>query len=208
MSGESIFLSYANEDRSRVELLIKALEGQGLDVWWDREIPRGKNFNRAIEDALQKASCAIVIWSTNSVASEWVFNEASAARKRGILVPVLIDDVEPPLKFRHLQAARLVDWGGDTGDLEWIGLLDAVHGLVQQAGSAPATRVASTPAPVHRGHWWRTAAGMAVGAGAFLVGVAVLLIALRQVGLLGGAAPDSHKGELPAAANALIDSRR
>jgi hypothetical protein len=200
MSGESIFLSYANEDRSRVELLIKTLEGQGLDVWWDRDIPRGKNFNRVIEEALQKAHCAIVVWSTASVTSEWVFNEASAARKRGILVPVLIDDVDPPLEFRHLQAARLVDWRGDTNDAEWIGLLDAVRSLVLQPGSTPAGRAASTPEPVQRGHWWRTPAGIAVGAGVFLAGVAVLVIALRQVGLLGGAAPDAPNAALPAVA--------
>ena len=53
MSGESIFISYANADRPRVEVLIKTLENQGLDVWWDRDIPRGKNFNRVIEQALQ-----------------------------------------------------------------------------------------------------------------------------------------------------------
>jgi hypothetical protein len=198
MSGESIFLSYANEDRSRVEPLVKTLESQGLDVWWDRDIPRGKNFNRVIEEALQKANCAIVVWSTTSVTSEWVFNEASAARKRGILVPVLVDDVDPPLEFRHLQAARLVDWRGDVKDAEWIGLLDAVRSLVQQAGSAPAARVAPVGAPKH---WWWTPAGIAVGAGAFLVGVAVLLIALRQVGLLGGAAPDAPKVALPAVAS-------
>ena len=198
MSGESIFLSYANEDRSRVEPLVKTLESQGLDVWWDRDIPRGKNFNRVIEEALQKANCAIVVWSTTSVTSEWVFNEASAARKRGILVPVLVDDVDPPLEFRHLQAARLVDWRGDVKDAEWIGLLDAVRSLVQQAGSAPAARVAPVGAPKH---WWWTPAGIAVGAGTFLVGVAVLLIALRQVGLLGGAAPDAPKVALPAVAS-------
>jgi hypothetical protein len=126
-----------------------------------------------------------------------VFNEASAARKRGILVPVLIDDVEPPLEFRHLQAARLVGWRGDAKDAEWIGLLDAVRGLLQQAGSAPAGRVAPVGTPRH---WWGTPAGIATGAGVLLVGVAVLLIALRQVGLLGGAASDAPKVALPAGA--------
>lgn len=197
MSGESIFISYANADRPRVEVLIKTLENQGLDVWWDRDIPRGKNFNRVIEQALQQAKCAIVIWSATSIDSEWVFNEASAARKRGILVPVLIDDVEPPLEFRHLQAARLVDWHGDAKDPEWIGLLDAVRGLVQQPTSTQAARVAPVNTPAH---WWRTPAGIAVGAGALLVGVAFLLFALNGVGLVGRAGPDAAKVALPAGA--------
>ena len=148
MSGGTVFFSYASVDRQRVAGLVKTLEEQGLDVWWDRDIPRGKNFNRVIEEALQQAKCVIVVWSRESIASEWVFNEASDARKRGILVPVLIDDVEPPLEFRHLQAARLVDWRGDPADPEWAGLLDAVRGLVQQAGGAPTGRMRSTRASV------------------------------------------------------------
>jgi hypothetical protein len=187
MPGANIFLSYANADRPRVEALVKALEGQGLDLWWDRDIPRGKNFNRVIEEALQQAKCAIVIWSRASIDSEWVFNEASAARKRGMLVPVLIDDVEPPLEFRHLQAARLVGWQGDAADAEFIGLLDAVRGLSQQPGGAPTVRATSPSASGHR--WWQTPGGMGLGLGGLLAGIAILLIALKQVGLLGGAAP-------------------
>ena len=187
MSGEKIFMSYASVDRPRIELLVKTLEGQGLDVWWDRDIPRGKSFNRVIEEALQQAKCVIVIWSRASVASEWVFNEASDARKRQIMVPVLIDDVEPPLEFRHLQAARLVDWRGDLADREWAGLLEAVRGLVQQPDATSSGRMRSTP-PFVQKHWWQTPAGMGVGAGGLLAGLAVLLIAMKQVGLVGGAA--------------------
>src|SRR5689334_14555928 len=188
MSATAIFLSYASVDRARVEVLVKALEGEGLDVWWDRDIPRGQNFNRVIENALEQARCAIVLWSSASVDSEWVFNEASEARKRGMLVPVLIDDVDPPLEFRHLQAARLIEWRGDKSDSEWAGLLAAVRGLVGQGGSTQMDRNrARGPAQDER-RWWQTLAGMAMGAGALLVGVALLVIALKQVGLIGGGA--------------------
>jgi hypothetical protein len=189
MSDGKVFLSYASADRARVEALVRTLEGQGLDVWWDRDIPRGKNFSRVIEEALQQAQCAVVIWSHASIASEWVFNEASDARKRGILVPVLIDNVEPPLEFRHLQAAKLFGWKGDPADEELAGLLDAVRGLVQQPGTS-ASRIGSAPLPVRAKHWWQTPAGMALGGGALLVGVSVFLIALKQIGLIGGA-PDT-----------------
>jgi len=39
-----IFLSYASEDRDRVEPLAKALEDKGWPAWWDRRIPAGKQF--------------------------------------------------------------------------------------------------------------------------------------------------------------------
>lgn len=191
MSNPAIFLSYASVDRARVEVLVKTLESEGLDVWWDRDIPRGKSFNRVIEDALNQARCAIAIWSKASIDSEWVFNEASEARKRGMLVPVLIDDVEPPLEFRHLQAARLVNWRGDKNDSEWAGLLEAVRGLIGQGGPTKTDRSAARGPIQDERRWWQTAAGMALGAGALLVGVAILVIALKQAGLIGGSASSS-----------------
>ena len=189
MSSTAIFLSYASVDRARVEALVQALQSEGLDVWWDRDIPRGKNFSRVIAEALEQATCAIGVWSRASIDSEWVFNEASEARKRGMLVPVLVDDVEPPLEFRHLQAARLVDWRGDKDDSEWAGLLEAVRGLVKPGGVTKNVTRGSTQQDGR--HWWQTPAGMALGAGALLVGLALLIIALKQAGLIGGAASNS-----------------
>jgi len=37
-----IFVSYAKEDRDRVEPLARALTTHGWDVFWDRAIPTGK----------------------------------------------------------------------------------------------------------------------------------------------------------------------
>ena len=54
MSGGKVFFSYASSDRARIEALVKTLMDQGLDVWWDRDIPRGKNFSRVIEEALEQ----------------------------------------------------------------------------------------------------------------------------------------------------------
>jgi len=188
-SRNIVFLSYATADRDRVEVLVRALESEGMDVWWDREIPRGQNFNRVIETALGQARCAIVIWSQASVTSEWVFNEASESRKRQILVPVLIDEVEPPLEFRHLQAARLVGWSGDRSDAEWSGLLDAVRALVQQPTAPSASALPGRPARPSNAQWWQTPAGAAAGIGALLIGAALLLMALNQTGLFDGSTP-------------------
>ena len=70
MSGGQVFFSHASVDRSRVEVLVKTPEAQGFDVGWDRDIPRGKNFSHVIEDALQQAKCAILIWLRASISSE------------------------------------------------------------------------------------------------------------------------------------------
>lgn len=51
-----VFLSYAAEDRERVERLAWALAELGWSVWWDRDIPAGKTFDAVIEEALTRRS--------------------------------------------------------------------------------------------------------------------------------------------------------
>ena len=100
-----VFLSYASEDRVRVRPLVDLLERQGWTVWWDREIHAGPRFDQVIEKALDQASCVVVVWSRQSVQSDWVQTEASEGLERDILVPVRIDDVRLPLGFRRSRGA-------------------------------------------------------------------------------------------------------
>ena len=132
----TVFLSYAAVDRARVEPLVKALEAHGFDVWWDRDISLGESYHRVIQQALETAACAVVVWSHHSIGSEWVTNEASEARKRGILVPALLDDVEPPLEFRHLQSATLFAWQGAMDDSSLQQLISAVRRVAERGGTA------------------------------------------------------------------------
>jgi hypothetical protein len=53
---------------------------------------------------------AIVVWTNESVKSKYVRAEAREGLLRSRLVPVLLEDVNPPLSFRSLHAARLVGW--------------------------------------------------------------------------------------------------
>ncbi len=107
-----IFISYAIEDRERAKILAEALEAQDWSVWWDRVIPAGRTFDEVIEEAIDAAKCIVVMWSEASVKSRWVRTEAEEGAHRGILVPVLIEDVRIPLAFRRIQAADLIDWDG------------------------------------------------------------------------------------------------
>src|SRR4029434_3394550 len=105
-----VFLSYAAEDRPRIEPLAKALEAAGLTVWWDRHIGTGSSFDVVIERELDAAGSVVVVWSTHSIGSEWVRNEAAEGAERGVLVPVQIDEARPPLAFRRRQTAQLFGW--------------------------------------------------------------------------------------------------
>lgn len=105
-----IFISYASEDRAWASRLAEALEAHGWSVWWDLRIAPGEQFDRVIEKELYSARCVIVIWSESSVSSKWVRAEAEDGMKRDVLIPVLIEDVQIPLVFRQIQAAKLQDW--------------------------------------------------------------------------------------------------
>lgn len=130
MMGSDIFISYASVDLTRAKLWAAEFERRGFSVWWDRTIPPGKRFDVVIEQALEDATCVVVLWSEASVQSDWVINEAAAAMDRGILLPVLMDDVKIPFQFRRLQAASLVAWDGGTDNPQFTSLLRAITSIV------------------------------------------------------------------------------
>src|SRR5262245_12146308 len=130
-----IFISYASENRETARELAQAIGARGWSVWWDREIPLGKSYDEVIEKALAEAKCAIVLWSEVSGASEWVRNEASEGKRRGILIPVFIETVEAPLAFRLLNGADLRNWNGEATHAEFDRLAKRVAELLGQAAS-------------------------------------------------------------------------
>ena len=107
---EDIFLSYASEDRARIEPLVARLEAEGWSIWWDRALVAGPSFAEKIQEALDGAHCVLIAWSQYSVGSHWCRDEANVGLERGRLVPVVIDDVRPPLGFRSAQTVFMPGW--------------------------------------------------------------------------------------------------
>jgi DNA-binding CsgD family transcriptional regulator/tetratricopeptide (TPR) repeat protein len=125
-----IFLSYARNDLHRVKPLIEALEAEGLSVWWDRKVAPGKSFEEVIDAAIESASCVLVLWTEQSVTSDWVRTEATEGLEKGILLPVLLDEVRVPLSFRRVQAANLVGWAEDPESSHYDELIQRIRELV------------------------------------------------------------------------------
>ena len=122
------FLSYARDDRDRVKAIADALEREGVSVWWDPFISPGHTFDRAIENAIDQSRVVVVIWSSKSIASDWVRAEASEGLRRGSLVPLLLDsDAEPPLRFRQLQTISFAYWNGKRDATEFLLLIEAIR---------------------------------------------------------------------------------
>jgi hypothetical protein len=109
----TVFLSYKRDDEARAGRLVRALEAQGLRVWWDRGLQAGESWRSQIEAELAAAGCVVVLWTTASVGPEggFVKDEAGRGLRRGVLVPVRLDAVELPLGFGEAQAIDLVGWG-------------------------------------------------------------------------------------------------
>ncbi|ACF45262.1 TIR protein [Prosthecochloris aestuarii DSM 271] len=125
-----IFISYAREDLKRIKLLVEALTKQGWSVFWDRRIRAGQKFSSVIENELQNAQCAIVAWSEHSVNSDWVHDEATEAKERNILVPVLLDVIKPPMGFRRIHAADLTVFGTGKRDSVLEQLFEDIREIV------------------------------------------------------------------------------
>lgn len=162
-----VFLSYAREDRASAQALAEALAMEGWSVWWDHRIIVGEAFDQAIERELHAAKSVVVLWSDHSVASEWVKNEAAAAAERGVLVPVLISNIRPPLEFRRRQTADLTDWAGDTARPGFQALCEGV-GAAINGGVSPRRRDSLPAGRGSGGRRWRWA----------LVALAILALAI------------------------------
>lgn len=185
--GATLFLSYSHADEAKAQRLAAALEQAGHTVWWDRLIEGGTAYAKSIGSALEAADAVIVLWSANSVDSDWVRDEAAQGRERHCLIPISLDGTRPPLGFRQYQVIKLRNWRGrrDTPQFE------AVERAIAQCSGAPILRATVRRSRITR----RTALFAGAGAAAAVVGGGAFLAIDR--GLLGGKADGSSIAVLP-----------
>ena len=125
-----VFVSYAREDFDRVEKLVRALESEGFNVWWDLHLAPGQTWDEVLKQRIESARSVVVVWSRVSVEKRWVLEEALTAANRRVIVPVRIDDVEPPFGFTRFHAACLIAWDGSNQSAEYRKVVGTVGTLV------------------------------------------------------------------------------
>lgn len=138
-----IFVSYSREDAARAALIVDGLRAEGLDVWWDQGLGTGSIWREQIDKNLSSARLVVVLWSNASVRSKFVRDEAGVAEERGVLCPVLIDALRPPLGFGEVQTTDLVGWMGARGDPAWRHFATSLRAKLD--GHAPPERRAPRP---------------------------------------------------------------
>jgi hypothetical protein len=141
-----VFLSYASADRERAREIASVFRQRGWSVWWDRTIPPGRTYDQVIEDALDASRCVVVLWTRNSVVSDWVKIEADEGARRGILVPVVLEEVRIPLAFRRIQAAHLIGWKTGDSNAEFDLLLHTISERLGEPANPPSPPAAA-PVP-------------------------------------------------------------
>ena len=132
-----IFLSYARHDIKQAKQLADALTACGWDVWWDRTLAPGTRFRDEIARQLQAAKCVVVLWSRQSIESDWVVDEAEEAKRRGVLVQALVEDVQPPHGFRQIHSGSLIGWSGRADAQQLIDLRTGISRFVQVTHRRP-----------------------------------------------------------------------
>jgi len=144
-----IFISYNREDQPIAKKLADALQREGWDVWWDPRLRVGEHFDEVIEKALDEAKCVIVMWSERSVQSRYVRAEATYALERSKLIPVEIENVNLPFRFKGVHTLSLHGWDGSNVFPGFGRLVDDIAALIGKpvAGSTTsAERQLSKPA--------------------------------------------------------------
>jgi TIR domain len=111
---DEIFISYKREEQDIARRLARALEARGWSVWWDPKLRAGENFDDVIEQAIREAKCVIVLWSARSKASRYIRDEARLGLDLEKLLPVAIEHVEPPMRYRPLHTIQLQTWDGSA----------------------------------------------------------------------------------------------
>ena len=105
-----VFVSHSHDDAPAANLLVKALEERGVVCWVaPRDVPAGGSYAESIINAIEGASCFVLIYSQSSNVSSHVMREVERALKFGVnIVPVRFDDSIPSKSLDYLLAT--VHW--------------------------------------------------------------------------------------------------
>jgi hypothetical protein len=138
-----VFISYKSRMRPRVREISQALEELGVTVWFDHELEAGQSFAAVINAELAKARCVVVCWTPDAFAPEdgsevsWVEAEASIARERKVIVPIMLERVPLKAPWNMFHTERMMDWPAGAHDYPaWQSMLEAIGRNIGRPGLA------------------------------------------------------------------------
>ena len=184
-----VFISYASQDTAVANVILEALELQGISCWIaPRDVTPGTHYASEIVHAIDTVRAIVLVLSANSSSSPHVLREVErATSKRHPVVSLRIDQTSLPAEFQYfLNTSQWLDASeGGTGRM-MPKLVAAVRAAIQppvDRSLAPGTS--------------RTA--VAAAAPRSTSRTAILLVAFAGVAIVGFAVYRSWRGAHPAA---------
>ena len=202
-----VFVSHSHDDSPAANLIVQALEERGVVCWLaPRDVPAGGSYAESILNAIESASCFVLIYSQSSNVSSHVMREVERALKFGVnIVPVRFDDSTPSKSLDYLLAT--VHWlaiAPDARDRSIIKAAEQILAAVAKSQSArpageaervaPPRTVAAPAASPPKGHLLWIGAAVAL----VLVGGLIGFVVLRNP----ASVPSAQKGGGGASATA------
>ena len=141
-----LFIAYKRPDQDRAATVRQKLETLGVELFVDHQIKGGDNYIAIINNELDTALAALVLWSTAAVAlpkrgqHNFLLAEAQKAWRRDILIMATFDKVildNLPVPFNTFQTADLSDWldsGTPANHRGWLRLLEALGAKLGRPG--------------------------------------------------------------------------
>lgn len=123
-----IFLSYQKRDIDLARRMVAALTREGFSVWWDDRLDSFESWDRTIEREIAAADAVLVLWTPNSVQSDWVRIEANYAKTctPSKLVQARFSGCEVPMAFSMNQYVDL-NWDRPASTPQWARLLEWIR---------------------------------------------------------------------------------
>jgi len=116
MANKKLFLSYSRRDTEYVSSLVESLRKQGFDVWFDKNIRTGTDWDSTIEEEIKKADALVLVLSQTSVDSDNVKDEMSYAIGLGKeVIPIKIEECDVPMRLGRKQFVDFTLMGHEAG---------------------------------------------------------------------------------------------
>lgn len=107
-----VYIAYARENRSIAEKL-HGLLAPRWNIWWDDKIVG--RFAKAIETEISGARCVVPFFSAYSREKDTFLDELRLAQKHSKeLLPVRLDDSDPPYSYGTYSYVDMRGWNGET----------------------------------------------------------------------------------------------
>ncbi len=125
MSDNQVFVSFAHQDKERIQSLVVQLRSKGVPVWWSPDLDHGTDWDDQVEDAMLASEIMLVMISPHSVKSNESKNEwkywIDTSKKP--LIPIMLSDCRIPYRLSPLQRVDGVNKPPETLAMEILSVI-------------------------------------------------------------------------------------